>query len=359
MIYLLHGSDTFSSAARLRALRAALDPDGFSGVSLDGQETALDALRAACDALAFFGAGRCVDVRGLLTRWTRGAKKSGRAAADEGAVEALAAYLPALPPTTTLILWEPGPVELPAALRRALQGSGAAIERFEPPLGRELRDWVAARAAELGAPIQPDAAVALLDAACPHGWREAPRGRDAAPPNLYRLDSELRKLATASCGRPAGPAITARDVASLVVGEGESNVFDLVNAVADGNTGRALDRLRALLDDGVAPEAVLPLLASQFGALARLRLVGGARADRATLAGQLGVSPTRVQHLTRQFARLGEARVARCLAVVLEADEALKTGRAPRGDDALYWAVLELCGAGPPGPSLLQTTGGA
>lgn len=359
MIYLLHGSDTFSSAARLRALRAALDPDGFNGTSLDGQETTLDAVRSACDALAFFGAGRCVDVRALLTRWAKGAKRGGRAQGDESPFDALAAYLPALPPTTTLILWEPGPVDLPAALRRALQGADAAVERFEPPLGRDLRDWVAERAADLGATIQPDAAVALLDAACPHGWREAPRGRDATPPNLHRIDSELQKLATAVCGRPEGATIAARDVALLVVGESESNVFDLVNAVADGNAGRALDRLRALLDDGVAPEAILPLLASQFGALARLRLAGGARADRAAVAGQLGVSPTRIQHLTRQFARLGEARVARCLAVVLEADEAIKTGRATRGDDALYWAVLELCGAGPPGPSLMQKTGGA
>src|SRR5919202_3143955 len=72
MIYLLHGQDGFSSAARLRALRRELDPSGFNGASLDGQEATLDALRSACDVLAFFGGGRCVDARGVLTRWGAG-----------------------------------------------------------------------------------------------------------------------------------------------------------------------------------------------------------------------------------------------------------------------------------------------
>src|SRR5215213_6494868 len=139
MLHLLHGADTFRSAARLRHLRAVLDPSGFNGVSLDGQDTTVDSLRGACDAFSFFGGGRCVDVRGLLTRWKerKGATRSGDAAQGTGAgdpFEALVVYLPLMPPTTTLILWEPGLVDLPTALRRALQdlGPAGAIERFDP-----------------------------------------------------------------------------------------------------------------------------------------------------------------------------------------------------------------------------------
>src|SRR4051812_7502659 len=190
MLHLLHGADTFRSAARWRALRAALDPSGFNGVSLDGQDTTPDSLRAACDAFSFFGGGRCVDVRGLLTRWKerKGSAQTGDAQ-SKGAgdpFEALVVYLPLMPPTTTLILWEPGLVELPAALRRALQdlGPSAATERFDSPLGRELRDWVLARAMAAGATMRPDAADALLDALCPQGWHEMPRGRDATLPDL-------------------------------------------------------------------------------------------------------------------------------------------------------------------------------
>ena len=108
----------------------------------------------------------------------------------------------------------------------------------------------------------------------------------------------------------------------------------------------------------MAPEAILPLLASQFSTLARYRAAGGPRADRGAVE-RLGINPNRLTHLARQLAQLGEARVTRCIAIVLEADEAVKTGRAPRGEDALYWAVLELCGAGPPGPALVERTGGA
>ncbi|MDP9374726.1 MAG: hypothetical protein M3Q65_20215, partial [Chloroflexota bacterium] len=89
--------------------------------------------------------------------------------------------------------------------------------------------------------------------------------------------------------------------------------------------------------------------AGQFSLLARLRAAGGPRAGAAA-AGRLGINPYRLRDAGRQLAQLGEARVGRCLRIVLEADEAIKTGRSPRSDDALYWAVLELCRVGPPVP---------
>jgi DNA polymerase III delta subunit len=346
MLHLLHGADAFRSAARLRELRVALDPSGFNAVSLEAQEPGIDGLRAACDALSFFGGGRVVEARGLLTRWKerKGDGEKGKGSAD--AFEALAAYLPQLPPTTTLLLWEPGLFEPPASLRRALQalGKGAAIERFDPPLGRPLRDWAIARAAESGAILRPDAAEAMLDALCPQGWYEVPRGRDATPPDLRRIETEVQKLATAALSRDPA-TITIRHVVALTVGETETNVFQLVDAAAAGDARRALALLKSALEDGIAPELVLSLLASRFSLIARVRAVGGGRAAEAA-ASQLGVTPYRAKEAARQLAQLGEERVAPCLRIVLEADEAIKTGRAPRSDDALYWAVMELCRLG-------------
>lgn len=355
-LYLLHGADTFSSRARLRALRAEHDPSGFNSVALDGAETTIEQLRAACDTLAFFGSGRFVEVHGLLTRWGAGGGKPAKPLGEHTPLAALAAYLPRLPETTALAFWEPGAVDLPPALQQACRARQANLERFEAPLGRELREWVIARARAHDVTIEVSAAEALLDAVCPQGWREAPRGRDSAPPNLQRLDTELQKLATAVQSRPQGPSITARVVAALVTGEAAPDIFALVNAVADRHTGLALGRLRALLDHGVAPEALLPLLASQFSLLLRVPAAGGGRADRQALARRLGVSPGRAGHLVRQYTQLGAAGVARCHQVVLAADEAIKTGRAPHGDDALYWAVLELCGAGASAPGFSPAT---
>lgn len=350
MLYLLHGADTFRSAARLRELRATLDPAGFNSVTLDGQspDVTLGALRSACDALAFFGGGRCVDVSGLLTRWSaRGKNAEGgrRGKSDDKDADplvALVAYLPHLPATTTLIFWEPGHYDPPASLRAVLRDAGAAIEEFRPPLGRELREWVATRAQAAGATIRPDAIDALLDALCPQGWREAPRGRDAALPNLQRIDTEIQKLATAVLSREA-PVITARVVAALTVGEAETNVFRLVDAVAVGDTRLALARLHEALDSGLAPEMILALLQAKFSTMVRVRSAGSA-------ADTLGLSPYRVQETTRQIRQLGADRVPDCVRIVLEADEAIKTGRLPGGDDALYWAVLELCRVGAPVP---------
>lgn len=351
MLHLLHGADTFRSRARLRELRTTLDPDGFNGVSLDPQETNIDGLRAACDALPFFGGGRCVDVRGLLSRWKerKGVERGGEAERAKGVtdpVDALTTYLPLMPPTTTLILWEPGPYDPPAALKRTLQsmGKGVTIERFDPPLGRELREWSIGRAREVGAILRPDAADALLDAVCPHGWHEIPRGRDATLPDLQRIDTEIQKLATAALSREPA-TITTRHVAALTVGEAETNIFQLVDAAAAGDTRRALALLREGLENGLAPELIISLLASRFSLLARVRAVGGGRGAEG-VASKLGITPYRARETARQLAQLGEARVEPCLRIVLDADTAIKTGRSPRSDDALYWAVLELCRVG-------------
>lgn len=357
MLYLLHGADSFRSAARLRALRAQLDPAGFSSTTLEPQDTTPDGVRAACDALPFFGGGRCVEARGLLTRWkeSRGkaAEREGDGAKASDPFEALASYLPQMPATTTLLLWEPALYEPPAGLKRALQGLGkaAAIERFDPPLGRELKEWTIGRAREVGATLQPAAAEALLDALCPQGWREAPRGRDAHLPDLQRIDTEVQKLSTAVLSRET-PTITARVVDVLTLGETETNIFHLVDAAAVGDTRRALALLRTALEEGIAPELLLSLLASKFSLLVRLRAIGGARATDAA-ATQLGVTPYRLRDAARQLAQIGEDRAPVCLRIVMEADEAIKTGRAPRSDDALYWAVLELCRVGASVPLLV------
>jgi DNA polymerase III delta subunit len=348
MLHLIHGADSFTSAARLRDLRATLDPNGFNGTTLDGQETTFDNLRAACDALPFFGGGRCVDVRGVLTRWKEAARRSAekddeKAKSAPDPFAALADYLPKLPPTTTLLLWEPSPFELPAPLKRAVQDLGAAVavERFDVPFDRALREWVLGRARTIGTAIRPDAVDALLDATCPQGWREAPRRRDAILPDLQRIDTELQKLATAVLGREPA-TITVREVTALTTGEAETNIFQLVDAAAAGDTRRALALLRAALDDGIVPELVLSLLATRFSLLARVRAVGGARVAEAQ-ASKLGVAPWQASAAARQLTQLGEERVPLCLRIVLDADEAIKTVRAPQSDDALYWAVLELC----------------
>lgn len=348
MITLLHGADTFSSTARLRELRRELDPDGFNTVVLDAPDATVAALRAACGTTAFFGGARYVEARGLLTRWLGGKRTGKKATATDPAGELLA-YLPALPSTTHLLFWEPAAVTLPTPLTDGLRHHGASITRFEAPLGAELREWVEARAIALGATIEPAAVVALLDASCPSGWREAPRGRDGRPPDLAKIDAELSKLATAVLGVRGGPRITKRVVAALVGGEQDTNVFALVNAVTESNGAAAIAALRTLLDQGSPPEALLALLTRQLLLLDRLRL------ERQAPGAGAARSPGQAHHLERQLRALGAARVGRGVELALEADLAVKTGRARNADEALYWLVLELCEVGPPGPALVET----
>lgn len=353
MIVLLHGADAFSSAIRRRELRCELDPDGYNTIVLDAADASLGVLRAACDTHPFFGGARYVEARGLLARWLAG-KRGGRKAPANDPVHELIAYLPTLPSTTHLLFWEPTAVTLPSALEGEFRRQGATISRFEAPLGAELRQWVAARVTELGASIEPAAIVALLDATCPGGWREPPRGRDARPPNLARIDAELRKVTTAVLAVSTGPRVTARVVTTLVAGEQQANVFALVNAVTERDGPRAIGRLRALVNQGIAPEALLAMLARQY--LLLEQLWAESRSPAAVEARPKQAAPAQSPHLERQLRALGASRVARGLELALEADRALKTGIARDAEEALYWLVLELCEIGPAGPPLVAVT---
>lgn len=353
MIVLLHGADTFSSTTRLRELRRELDPHGFNTVVLDAADASVATLRAACDTSALFGGTRYVEARGLLSRWL-GGKRAGKKAGGAEPLADLLAYLPTLPPTTHLVWWEPAAVVLPPPLQAELLRQDATVSLFQAPVGQALREWARRRAADLGAEIEPPAIVALLDATCPSGWREAPRARDARPPDLARIDSELGKLATAVLGSRAGPRITTRVVAALVVGEQATNVFALTDAVTARDGAGAIGLLRSLVDQGAPPEALLAQVARQLVALERWRVEREAPAPIAAGTRAADRSPGQARHLERQLRAWGGERVARGVELALEADLAVKSGRARNAEEALYWLVLELCEVGPAGPPLVE-----
>lgn len=347
-LHLVHGDDARAAreiVARLQAAHAEGDPSGLNAITLDGENATVGAVITACDAMPFFGGGRFVLARGLIGRFLtppEGQRGGRRKAADFDALLPLAQYLPRLPATTTLVLWEAGTLNfapLPAPIRDALLAGQVHTANLPPTDERDawLR-WIRDRAVVEGATIERAAAAALLNAV-PASVTGTVRA--------LRLESDIAKLATAVLDESG--AITVAHVRALVPDAADAQAFAWLDAVIGGNAREAMARTEGLLAAGEEPMRLMALLASQVGYLTRAKHLGNA--TQADAAAALGVAPNRAYHLQRAARGVDARRLAAAVRDLAAADEAVKQGIAVTDTDALLWAVLQVARLGPPGPA--------
>lgn len=197
------------------------------------------------------------------------------------------------------------------------------------------------------------------------------RGKAIDSDSTARLAGEYRKLANQARGAGAGK-ITRRMVEQSVEDRGEEDVWQLLDAVATGRAGEALDRLSRLLtsaDDPLAARLTFFALFSSFcrqltairGMMRAARVPAGepnfARfRDRMApaLQGELpgggknplaGLHPFRLHRAYLAASRLPEALLARLPAEVLETELRLK-GESSEADAALAALVARVSAAG-------------
>ena len=161
---------------------------------------------------------------------------------------------------------------------------------------------------------------------------KAKLGRDAAEalvdlvgPMMGLLDMELAKLATATGGNAE---ITADDVAKLVGRSREANVFQILDAVGEGNPAKAFALLARKFDEGEEPQMVFGALRSQLQKLANVErlLAAGQSLGPAFDAAGVARWPQARQSAERQVKHLGRGRLARLAGWLLEVDLGMKGG---------------------------------
>ena len=211
-----------------------------------------------------------------------------------------------------------------AKLRGVVEQQGQSAS-FITPFERDLAEWTVAEAARMGKRLDRGAADRLVEMV----------GRDHA-----RLFSELQKLC---CYVGEAREIALGDVSEAGSRSAEASVFDLVDAIAEGDARRALSMLPDLLPGPNVQSTAIPLL----GMIARhLRLMWqahylaehGAPVDRAGRLSpeMMGLLPeqqnvvvaARSGFVARKLARharsLGDREIAEALQQVLRADRSLK-----------------------------------
>ncbi len=321
-ILLLHGNDEFAIAEHVEKLCAGFsDPttaemniarfDGRAGLDFE-------ALNTAANAVPFLAPRRVVVLAHPLAVFgsPEGRKK-------------LLKLLEEIPPTTTLALVEHEEFKRDHwLLKWAASHTGA---QAEPPAGvhvyNQPKRWemprrIEAEAKKQGGQIQPDAAARLAE-------RVGEDTRIAA--------QEITKLLTyVNFARP----VTLADVEQVSIVSAQGSVFDLVDALGQGDGRRAQHLLHQLLEDEEAFE-FWGMVIRQFRLLLQAREILDENGSQLEVQQGLGLHEFVAGKVTTQARRFSLPTLEAIYHKLLEIDEGAKTGQITL-DTALDALVVEL-----------------
>ncbi len=332
MIHVFHGEEEFGKSEAIATLKRSISDDpsliDINVTVLEGRSVTAREIQHHGDVPPFLGDYRLVVVTDLLARLSAGKHKEGEAAGG-GLEEWLIAYLRTVPTSTHLVLAESK--TLPAkhrvlALVTSLGDEGDA-RLFSPPAlkGGELAQWVEQRATakrfRLAAGVATDLA-------------------NFIGPNLRLLDSEIDKLGLYALNRP----VTKEDVRLLVPYAQEANIFDMVDALGNRETSKALRLLAQLYNEGAHPLYLLTMIVRQFRILLQTKELSSQGLNKDAVAQRLGLHPFPAGKALIQAQRYSQQQLVRIYDRLLDTDAAIKTGRMEAGL-ALYLLVVELARA--------------
>ncbi|MCM8749760.1 hypothetical protein NET02_11410 [Thermomicrobiaceae bacterium CFH 74404] len=317
MLILLYGDNRLAIDELVRDLRTQYDPDGFATSLFSMPGDSIEAIRSACLSPGFFGSTRLVVAYDLVA--SSGGQRSGRQAAS--LPPSLEELLREIPESTVLVLVERA---LDPGLARAIQRAvpSAVVQQHSTPRGPELVDWTIERARKHGSTLDRRVASRLLEVLFPASWQRPSRTEDL-PPDLYRLDQELAKLAVAALPESV---MTRELVDQLVMSEDSGDDWALADALAVGDQEAAIRELERALARGAQPEVVLGQLVSQYEAYAAL--VSSPTSPIERIARETGLSEGRLRRSQRVVSRLDRAAVAEALGWLRRLDAAVKLGQA-------------------------------
>jgi len=329
MIHIILGPDHSMVREAVWSRALASDPDGQSTSTLDGDAARIQDVVMAAATIGFFSAGRTIIVENLLARHARGSGKGGDADWSR--------LFTGVPPATTLILADPSILTVPAPVKKALPEDTEVIS-CNPPRGRDLVDWIVARARSVGGSIDQNTARRLAVTLFPTSWSQ--KGRNPAfdrPPDMDALGHEIDKLSTAAHPDP----VSEWHIQNLVATGESDQIFAFVDAASSGDIRRAAPELERLLAAGEDPHKIL----SQLCGSVELAVVM-ARADRRDpieVGRELRLAnPNRMGAIARSFRDRPRHFAPRVAAVLVEIDRKIKTGELRDPVDALYVALASI-----------------
>lgn len=294
MIYLLWGKDSFNLQLELNKIVA----ENKDSRQHNLKEVSLSDFISEILTDSFFDNKRLIVSTNFFAQVTKEKK-------DKDLIEALGK----ITPDTTIVFVEDN--EPKAALKKFLI-SNAKIIHHDKPQGKDLIEHIKVKTTELGADISPLAAERLASYVGPDYWQ---------------LDEELKKLALYKKDDPMDQVIDVADVDELVRSGFEANIFELMDAISQKNTNRAISLLDSFLDSGENEMYILSMIARQFRNIAMAKLEN---TNEATLAKKAGIHPYVAKKSIMQARNFSAEEIGSIYDRIIKTDFALKSGQNPR-----------------------------
>lgn len=311
-VLLFEGEEEHLKQEALSRLKSRILPEGMEEMNmllLSDPDT--DQLIAAAETLPFLADRRLVIVRdhpALL----------GRCEADSRLLD----YLPAVPASTVLLFFCTGKPDGRKKLYTVLKKMDAVVS-FTALKGAELTGFVTEGFRKAGKECDERTAEYLVFTV----------GSDSG-----LLLEEIAKIASYAGDRPS---VTAGDVSALATPSTECTVFQMVDAVVSGQKGRTLSLLNHLLLAGTDRVSILALLLRQFRLLQHVKIMQYEKRSRESIRSALGVQPFIADQFLRQASAYTGGQVRKAVALCLETEYAVKSGRLLQ-DSALEAVILKL-----------------
>lgn len=292
--YLLYGEESFlKNSYKNRLKEAVIGEDTMNFSAFEGKGLDVDEVMRLADTMPFFAEHRLILVE------NSGFFKS--------ASDALAAYLPSMPDTTCLLFVE-NEVDKRNKLYKKVKDLGYVSEMARQDTA-QLAKWAGGILAKDGKKITGRTMELFLSMT----------GDD-----MENIRMELEKLVSYTMGRDV---ITDEDVEAICTVHVTSKIFDMITAIANRQTRKAMDLYEDLLTLKEPPMRILFLIARQFNQILQVKEMMAKGADRGTIASRLKMQPFVVGKTMPQAKQFSREQILSYVNLCVEAEEAVKSGR--------------------------------
>ena len=218
----------------------------------------------------------------------------------------LADYVSAIPESTCLIFVETE-IDKRNRLFKEVKKNGRVVE-FGTQKDDVLIKWILGMLKKEGKNVTRDTLQAFL----------TKTGSD-----MQLIKNELDKLIAYTEGRDV---IITEDVEHVCVTQTTNKIFDMVNAIAEGNQKKALELYEDLLSLKEPPMRILFLIARQFNQLYQVKLLEKEGMPSAEIAKQAGIMPFAMKKYQAQAKNFSVEELRTAVEECVASEEAVKTG---------------------------------